>query len=609
MSFVAKEPGRRFLSVHFLCRQRKWTTIDKPGAYWYNTSTMSQTLYRKYRPQKFSEIIGQKHIVQTLSNAIKNNHIGQAYLFTGPRGTGKTTMARLFAKAVNCANLVSEERAETKLSIRRSSPQRTKADTIFAEPCGQCAICKNIAEGRSLDIIEIDAASNTGVDNIRELRETINLPPTQAKYKVYIIDEVHMLSSGAFNALLKTLEEPPAHVIFILATTEIHKVPDTILSRVQRFDFARLPLENIIQKLSAIAEKEGVKVEKEALEMIALGAEGGMRDAESLLAQVITLEDKNITAKEVAEILGTSDHQLIEQMAGLLVDGQTSAGLVLLNQIASDGFDLDVFCKSLLNYLRQLLIVSVDPALVKTFTFELTGEQMEKVKALAQKGETKKILILINAFLEAKAKIKSSFIPQLPLEIAIVQSTGRGAFDLPQTAPVAQAPRSNPQPVAQAAPAQASTPQPAKSNQHEPEAIEPESKLGLIQSFNNGKIIEIFDIRKKWNDVLSAIKPLNHSLILFLSNCQPVSIQNNQLTIATQYAFYKDKLNEHANKLTIETEFARIFEAKIKVIFTDEGYEVGNEIKFSETPKPQSDPADPLMGEAMKLFGGKIVQE
>jgi hypothetical protein len=271
-----------------------------------------------------------------------------------------------------------------------------------------------------------------------------------------------------------------------------------------------------------------------------------------------------------------------------------------------------------LNYLRQLLIVSVDPTLVKTFSFELTGEQMEKIKTLAKKGETKNILLIINNFLKAKAKIKSSFIPQLPLEIAIVKSSANYELDTnvrTTNESSAKKPETKIADQSSVISHQSSGNLTTKNNnvtiqQSSNEPAEPESKLGLIQSFDNGKMIELSEIKKHWYDVLSAIKPLNHSLILFLSNCQPISIKNNQLTIATQYGFYKDKLNEHANKLTIETEFARVFEAKIKVLFTDEGYEIGNEIKFSEAPKPTPpDPANPLMGEAMKLFGGKIVEE
>ncbi len=269
------------------------------------------SIYSKYRPQLFSEIVGQSHIVRTLSNAIKNNRISHAYLFTGPRGTGKTTLARLFAKTINCQN---------------KQKQKVK-EAVLVEACLKCPNCQTIHQKKAFDIIEIDAASYTGVDNIRQIRETVPLPPSQLQYKVYIIDEVHMLSSGAFNALLKTLEEPPQHAIFILATTEIHKVPETIVSRCQRFDFSSLTQEQIIGRLEEIAQKEGVAIEKAALETIAAEAEGGMRDAESLLGQIISLEDKKITAKEVDSILGTSPRKKSIDFLGLIFDEQYQLAL------------------------------------------------------------------------------------------------------------------------------------------------------------------------------------------------------------------------------------------------------------------------------------------
>ncbi|MDO8529556.1 MAG: DNA polymerase III subunit gamma/tau [bacterium] len=591
---------------------------------------MSQTLYRKYRPQKFSDVIGQNHIVQTVTNAIKNDRIGHAYLFTGPRGTGKTSMARLFAKAINCAN--SKE----------------------SEPCLECENCKNIQDGRSLDIIEIDAASNTGVDNIRELRETIKLPPTRAKYKVYIIDEVHMLSSGAFNALLKTLEEPPAHVIFILATTEIHKVPETILSRCQRFDFVRLSLENIVKKLSSIAKSEDVKIEKNALEMIAVSAEGGMRDAESLLAQVIALEDKNITAKEVEEILGTTDRQSVEKMAELLLEKNIPEALGLVNSITNEGYNLEVFNKSLLNYLRQLLVISVDEKLAETFTLELTAEQLEKTQKIA-KNKTAPLLKLLENFSEIQNKIKSSFIPQLPLEMAIVKLANYEYHE--------ESPQIKPSPVAAEHPKVPSPKPEIKKENYEVEIEKPKVKEDIneikeIAEIKNNKSdnstdssfvkesdISINQVTGIWNNLIREVKPFNHSLSAFLVNCQPTEIKDNCLIIVTKYKFYKDKLGEAQNKLTIENALAKLLEVKkmrIRILSEDEagikinpvkypvetGYAEGVFNRVNPTPyrgavppeagfnrvNPPSAPSKPketssLLNDALEMMGGKIVEE
>ena len=559
---------------------------------------MSQALYRKYRPLTFSDVIGQGHIVQTLSNAIKNGRIGHAYLFTGPRGTGKTTMARIFARAINCQNPKGEE------------------------PCLKCDVCKSITEGRSLDIFEIDAASNTGVDNIRELRENVKFPPTQAKYKVYIIDEVHMLSAGAFNALLKTLEEPPAHVIFILATTEIHKVPETIISRCQRYDFARLPVDNIIKKLSLIAKSEKVEIEKDALEMIAISAEGGMRDAESLLSQVMSLEDKKITAKEVEEILGTSQRQSLETLVGQILTRDVTGSIELINNLSQEGYDLDVFNKSLLNYLRQLMLVSVDEKLSKLFSFELTKEQATHLIKQADGQDPKKLLFIVQCFMEIQGKIKSSFIPQLPLEMAIVKTQNYAKEDKNNT--------ENPR-IGQNAPAatkianvESKSPEkpknapdsPALSKSRESTVLEKEQIMAIYEPQETEEKLKLEDsnftlndVKKCWNQAIIEIRPLNHSLSAILQSCHPIKVEKGIISIAARFPFHKDKLNDDANRLTMESVFAKILGFRLQ-IKANTNEEAGIEVPDKTEEKQESEPKETrsLLTQALDIMGGTVVE-
>jgi len=557
-----------------------------------NVLFMAETLYRKYRPRNFSEIIGQKHIVQTFENALKNDRVAQAYLFTGPRGTGKTSVARILAKTVNCENL----------KPARNATQSDAGGGFLT--CEKCAACQNISKGKSLDIIEIDAASNTGVDNIRELRETVNLPPTSLKYKVYIIDEVHMLSTGAFNALLKTLEEPPKHVIFILATTEIHKVPSTIISRCQRFDFSRLPLQNIIEKLSLISKSEGIKINQESLEMIAISAEGGMRDAESLLGQIIALEDKNITIKEVEQILGTTDSKITKDIAEMIILNDSTGAIKNINDLLENGYDLQIFTKALINFLRQLMLLKVNPELESFFTYELTTEQIKEMQILVQKTELLKIITTINLFLEAQGKISGFILPQLPLEIAVIKATHTFPASVKVEAPTYQMQRNSQMDespiISQKNSKQSST------TSLKPEKTEkniPPEEINTTASK-----ISLSDVKSQWPKLLEAIKPFNHSLKALLCNCQAILVKDNEITIATSYDFYKEKLNDPTNRLTIEQVFGKILGLKISIKSV-----TNKEAGITETlknPVPEKESVqNKLLSSALEIIGGKVVSE
>jgi DNA polymerase-3 subunit gamma/tau len=365
-------------------------------------------LYRKYRPQTFAEIIGQEHIVQTLTNAIAGGMVSHAYLFSGPRGTGKTTVARLLAKAVNCQS-------------RRSGE---------FEPCNKCSSCLEIMEGRSLDLVEIDAASHRGIEEIRELRDGIKFSPTGLKYKVFILDEAHQLSKDAANALLKTLEEPPSHAIFVLATTEIHKMIPTIISRCQRFDFRRLTLPEIIKRLETICQKEGAKIERAALELIAINAAGSIRDAESLLDQVLTFsgQKEKIRAEDIKNLLGLVEIEAVQKFTDFLCQKKAPEAINFLNEITERGSDLQEFSKTLINYLRQALIlklvgkeaeISPNPIISG-----LTKEEFQILEKQATAFKEKELENILNLFLEAENKMKYSPISQLPLELAIIDACG-----------------------------------------------------------------------------------------------------------------------------------------------------------------------------------------
>lgn len=358
----------------------------------------SQALYRKWRSQTFAEIIGQQHVTQTLINALKLNRIAHAYLFAGPRGTGKTSMARLLAKAVNC-----------------------QAEAGVERPCNRCRICVAVNEGRLLDLIEIDAASNTGVDDIRDLRDKVGFRPGEAQVKFYIIDEVHMLSNSAFNALLKTLEEPPEHVIFVLATTEPEKIPATITSRCQRFDFKRIKVSDVAERLTYIVAQEGFEAEPAALEYIARQGGGSMRDAISLLDQLTAYGGQKITLELVQTVLGAVASQSVVELVESLIAQNVAAGLDIINRVVNDGVDPRQFAREIVEYLRAMMLVKLSDGVGWV---NLPQETLAVIKAQAVQADTSTIVRATNLFNTALSDLKSSLlaIPQLPLELAFVEA-------------------------------------------------------------------------------------------------------------------------------------------------------------------------------------------
>lgn len=353
-----------------------------------------QALYRTWRPQKFEDVVGQKHVTKTLQNALLQEKVSHAYLFSGPRGTGKTTIAKVFAKAINCEH------------------------APVAEPCNECPSCLGITQGSISDVLEIDAASNNGVDEIRDIRDKVKYAPSAVEYKVYIIDEVHMLSMGAFNALLKTLEEPPGHVIFILATTEPHKIPPTIISRCQRFEFRKISVNDIVERLSTVVTNEGTQVEDEALQIVARAAEGGMRDALSLIDQAISYSDERVTTEDVLAVTGSVSQQYLGNLVECIRENDVSRALRIIDEMMGKGKDPVRFMEDFIYYYRDMLLYQTSPQLEHMLERVMVDEQF---RMLSEEMQPEVIYEIIHTLSKGQQEMKWTNHPRIFLEVVMVQ--------------------------------------------------------------------------------------------------------------------------------------------------------------------------------------------
>jgi DNA polymerase-3 subunit gamma/tau len=461
---------------------------------------MTQALYRKYRPQGWDAVIGQDHVVQTVTNAIKADRVGHAYLFAGPRGTGKTTVARLLAKAVNCLH---------------EDPSR--------RPCNECEPCKAVMGNRFMDLIEIDAASNTSVDDVRDLREKINFAPSQGKYKIYIVDEVHMLSTAAFNALLKTLEEPPPHAIFILATTEIHKIPATVLSRCQRHEFRRVPVDEIVRNLKQIVQAESIKADDEALTLIARQSAGGMRDAQSLLDQLASTGDR-ITLALTQMVLGTATSQTVLDIAQSIILGDPRSGLECLHAALDAGADPRSLARQIVEYLRGLMLIQMG----NSEQVETTSEVKKQMGVHAQTFTTGEVLRLMKIFNSAAADQRGGWQPSLGLELALAEAMeAPAAPTIPATAAPATA-HSKPQGTGETV-----APKPVSAAKAKQEQGEPRQESTQAPARNPGEkpVITAAEMINVWKEIANSLPREQGNLKGLLKSVRMIDVQGKTLIL------------------------------------------------------------------------------